>query len=244
MAVEPLIKLLKDKEADVRKAAAEALASSGNARAFEGLLSLLNDTDSSVSYAADRAMEKICHLAEPRLQARYAVKKHRWDKALALGKAAVEPLAEAMKDESFYVREEAAKALEKIGVPPDPEIQADYLVIKKDLNKALSLGKAATLPLLCALGDSDNKEIISALGKTGDGRAIPALKTRLYSSSKNTRKDTAYALSSLYRSGKLEEKDKLSIVEVKEVMEQKHEDHTFYSDCNDHKDNMGTGVYL
>ncbi|MGR3309683.1 MAG: HEAT repeat domain-containing protein [Candidatus Brocadiales bacterium] len=57
-AVEPLIAALKDKNADVRRRAAETLAEIG-APAVEPLLATLNDKDPNVRWWAEVTLEKI-----------------------------------------------------------------------------------------------------------------------------------------------------------------------------------------
>jgi len=243
-AVDYLIEALSDTEEAIQKSAVEVLDLFEDARAAKPLFELLKNKKTGFTYIIEKALDKICHLAEPEVQAGYAVHKKKWGKAVSLGKISIEPLLEALTLERYY-REDVIKALEKLGVPSDAGTRALYLVAKRKWDNAALLGETATAPLLQALGEGFyQEEILYALGRTGDSKAIPRIKGYLHSGDKKVRQSAARALSYLYRSGKLNDKDKQAILEVKGKMEKKHDDHTFYSDCNDHKDNMGIGVYL
>jgi HEAT repeat protein len=61
----------------------------------------------------------------------YWMAKHDWDKCVALGALAMEPLIAALKDENEYVREAAAEALGKIGDPRAVEPLIDALQDKE-----------------------------------------------------------------------------------------------------------------
>jgi len=69
----------------------------------------------------------------------------------------VRGLTEALKDKEAVVREAAASALDRIGVPDDPAVRAWYAVAKKNWAAAGTLGEAAVEPLCSSLKDPDPK---------------------------------------------------------------------------------------
>jgi len=90
-AVEPLVKILKNTNDQMRHGAAEMLGEIGDARAVEPLVVALKDEAGRVRHAAAQSLGQI-------------------------GDArAVEPLIAAVKDDSEHVRKSAAKALGQIG---------------------------------------------------------------------------------------------------------------------------------
>ena len=99
-AVEPLIIALKDKSSKVRKAVANALGTIGDTSALEPLLLLsIKDSDSDVREVVAKALEKI----DPN-----------WSKSKAVQKVFPQIIS-FLKDKTFIVREESAKALGIIG---------------------------------------------------------------------------------------------------------------------------------
>jgi HEAT repeat protein len=169
-AVELLSAALKDKERDVKIAAADALGSIRDARAVEPLIAALEDKDIVVRQRAIFALGSIkdARAAEP-LIAALNDKDSLNDKgrefklaacaaADALGvigdPRAVEPLIAALKNENAGVRMDAAKALGKIG------------------------DKRAVEPLIDALKDNSRnvrEHSAEALGEIRDTRAVEPL---------------------------------------------------------------------
>ena len=131
-AVEPLIAALGDERSDMRQAAAKALGAIGDARAMEPLIAALKDKDSAVRKAAAEALD---HLgwkpAQDESAGWYWMAKHDWDKCVALGALAMEPLIAALKDENEYVREAAARTLGEIKDPRAVQPLIDALQDKK-----------------------------------------------------------------------------------------------------------------
>ena len=154
-AVEPLIAALKGENKDVRQAAAAMLGRLGwqpgrdetagwywmvkgdwhncvalGSPAVKPLIAALKDKD--VRKAAAEALD---HLgwkpAQDESAGWYWMAKHDWDKCVALGALAVEPLIAALKDENSDVRQAAAKALGKIGDPRAVEPLIDALQDKE-----------------------------------------------------------------------------------------------------------------
>ncbi|OQX79826.1 MAG: hypothetical protein B6D56_06320, partial [Candidatus Omnitrophica bacterium 4484_70.1] len=138
-AVPYLIKLLKDEDSEVRKAAAEALGKIGSPEAVPHLIEALKDKDSDVCKAA---AEIASHLIE----------------------TIIEALIEALKDRySNKVRQAAAKALEEIG---SQEI-ASHLIetIIEALIEALKDGKNSSVrqAIARALGKVGSQEAVPHL---------------------------------------------------------------------------------
>ncbi|HSG42335.1 MAG TPA: HEAT repeat domain-containing protein [Anaerolineales bacterium] len=69
----------------------------------------------------------------------------------------VDGLGDALMDPDWQIREYAAEAIERVGIPDDPSIQARYLVVKKNFNEVLPLGNIARDPLVLALVHSNPK---------------------------------------------------------------------------------------
>jgi len=182
IAVEPLIKALKDENEGVRYGAAEALVKIGKI-AVEPLINALKDESLLVREGA----------------------------AIALGKIgdsrAVEPLINALKDENGYVREKAAQALGKIGdsraVEPLINALKDESLLVRE-GAAIALGKIgdsrAVEPLINALRDESwivRKEAAEVLGKIGDSRAVEPLIKALRDEDEGVRERAAEALGKL-----------------------------------------------
>ena len=131
-AVEPLIAALKDQNSWARAAAAQALGKIKDRRAVEPLSAALGDERSDVRQAAAKALD---HLgwkpAQDESAGWYWMAKHDWDKCVALGALAMEPLIAALKDENEYVREAAARTLGEIKDPRAVQPLIDALQDKK-----------------------------------------------------------------------------------------------------------------
>ena len=226
-AVEPLIAALKDKDSDVRYAAAKALGEIKDPRAVEPLIAVPKDYYSGVRYAVTEALVKI---GAPAMEPLIAALKDKDSKdsdvrqaaAEALGEIkdprAVEPLIAALKDEDSDVRAAAAYALGEI---KDPR---------------------AVEPLIAALKDGDSdvrKAAAKALGEIKDPRAVEPLIAALKDAKWRVREAAAEALVSLYRNASLSETAKQTILAHRSKITSPHSDG---SSCGDHDDNGGIGV--
>jgi HEAT repeat protein len=250
-AVEPLITALQDDSWGVRSYAAAALGTIGDTRAVRPLTALIRDSKKVVRKAASEALAKIGPSADPESQGWYLVALERWDDAVLLGGAAVEPLIAALengepdaaralgeigsdramgplvdvlKDREPFLRKAAARALEQIGLPSDPLMRAWYAVEIGDWEQVDGQGIAAVIPLIFKL--TEFKDI-------GDG---------------HTARHAARRLQALYRSGGLSDADKQQILAVKSVMAKPHMDHSEVFEEEDiplteHED-YGIGVEL
>ena len=100
-----------------------------------------------------------------------------------IGEPAVEPLIEALKDEDFNVRSEAAEALGNVGEPAiEPLIEAlkdENFNLRMDTAEALGeIEEPAIEPLIEALKDENSgvrSEAAKALVNIGDERAVELL---------------------------------------------------------------------
>jgi hypothetical protein len=115
-AVEPLIAALKDENSDVRQAAAKALGKIGDPRAVEPLIAALKDKD--VRKAAAEALGRLgWEPAQDEMAGWYWMAKRDWDKCVALGALAVEPLIAALKDAEWMCAKPPPKRWEKSAMP-------------------------------------------------------------------------------------------------------------------------------
>jgi HEAT repeat protein len=129
-AIEPVIRALSHEHLGIRRMAAWILGKMENPRAVEPLATALKDDHRNVRMMAAWALAEIGGPAVESLTTTLRDKKSqaRGDAAWALAKIgdhrAIGPLVEALKEENPSLREDAAKALEKItgmdfGVNPD-----------------------------------------------------------------------------------------------------------------------------
>jgi HEAT repeat protein len=250
--VEPLIAALGDERSDMRQAAAKALGAIGDARAMEPLIAALKDKDSAVRKAAAEALD---HLgwkpAQDESAGWYWMAKHDWDKCVALGALAVEPLIAALKDENSDVRQAAAKALGKIG---DPRAVEPLIAALSDESSdvryaaAEALGKIkdprAVEPLIAAHQNWwVGAAAACALGEIKDPRAVEPLIAALKDEKWDVRAAAAEALVSLYRNASLSETAKQTILAYRSKITSPHTDDDNWGSCSGHTDS-GIGVYF
>jgi len=161
-AIEPLIVTLNDKDKDVGRAAAEALAIIG-APALEPLIAALKGRGEMRQTLAEVLVK--------------------------IGAPAVKPLVAALGDEDRNVRETAAGALESLGWQPDRrDVEAAYWVAKRQWDRCVEIGAPAVEPLIVVLGGQDSSGLkdqevrnaaAGALGAIGDIRAVEPLTATL-----------------------------------------------------------------
>ena len=217
-AVEPLSAALKDAEGPVRLAAAESLGKIKDRRAVEPLSAALKDAEWVVCIAAAQALDHLgWEPAQDEIAGWYWMAKRDWDKCVALGALAVEPLIAALKDQYSWARKAAAEALGEI---KDPR---------------------AVEPLIAALESSGMRySAAKALGKIGDARAVEPLIAALKDEYVGTRAAAAEALVSLYRNASLSETAKQTILAYRSKITSPHSD--YQPSCGSHDDNGGIGV--
>ena len=221
--------MLRDGDWQVRQSAFEALCQIGigDARAVESLCAALQDRAPNVRCTAAEALGQI-----------------------GVGDAhAVESLCAALQDADKDVRRHAAAALDQLDWHPQSlEAEAAYCVAKGKWDRCVAIG-APCVELLCAaLKDGDwqvRGEAAGALGKIGDARAVEPLCAALQDGVPHVRYTAAVALVTLFRTGKLDQAQRLLVLKQKDTITQKHEDrdYTKSSDCSDegHYD-QGIGV--
>lgn len=114
-AIEPLIAVLDDEQAHVRRGAACALGCIGNSEASDPLVELLTDRDRSVRAAAAEALDGLgWRPAGENAEAAYFVAKEQWAKCVT--SAAVEPLLVSFQSDSrAYSQLRIADVLGRIG---------------------------------------------------------------------------------------------------------------------------------
>ncbi|NIM13846.1 MAG: hypothetical protein GTO45_17520 [Candidatus Aminicenantes bacterium] len=154
-AAAPLINALRDEY--VRKRAKEALDKIADGRAVDPLIKALKNNDYYIQLTAAKTLEKFGWKPANDIElAVYLIVKEDWEKLPFIGKPAVAPLINALKDGDYLVRRNAAEALGKIG-----DAEAVELLIN-------------------ALKDEDyfvRSNAAGALGKIGDARAVEHLVT-------------------------------------------------------------------
>jgi len=185
-AVESLIVVLKDKDAWVRRVAAEVLGKIGTP-AVEPLIAALKDEDVHVREAATVALGKIgdSRAVEPLITAlKDKDPMGRAEAANTLGEIgdarAVEPLVAMLKDEHMPA---AASALDKLGWKPGKDdASIAYFIIKQNWEECVRIGAPAVEPLIIGLiavlrGSNWGARIkaIEMLGEIGDARATEPL---------------------------------------------------------------------
>ena len=247
-AVEPLSAALKDAEWRVRLAAAEALGEIKDPRAVEPLSAALKDAEWVVCIAAAQALDHLgWEPAQDEIAGWYWMAKRDWDKCVALGSFAVEPLIAALKDTDEEVRRAAAEALDRLGWKPEQDESAGwYWMAKRYWGQCVVLGALAVEPLIAALKhkDSDARKVAAeALGEIKDPRAVEPLIAALKDEKWDVRAAAAEALVSLYRNASLSETAKQTILAYRSKITSPHTDDDNWGSCSGHTDS-GIGVYF
>jgi HEAT repeat protein len=187
-AVAPLIACLDEKDPSVRCLAATALGQTHDTRAVTPLIAHLVDlsgkdtTDEENSAGVNVHESLINALAE-------------------LGKPAIQPLTERLKDTNVHVQEDAADVLNRLHfLPSNPEGKAAFFILLQSWDKLIELGAPAVAPLLGCLKDEDSSRrqgAALALGELGDKRAVDPLIACLQDDSVDVKKNAAKSLGEL-----------------------------------------------
>jgi HEAT repeat protein len=151
-AVEPLIAALSDGWSVVRLEVIKALERLGDGRAIIPLLKLaIGDPEPEVLKAAAQTITRF-------------------------GDRAIEPLVGALDSYDAVLSRRAAAILDEIGWKPGTdENAARYWVSQKRWDKCIEIGAPAVEPLLSALNQKEDMEIVRALAALKDKRAVPPL---------------------------------------------------------------------
>ncbi len=157
-AVEPLIRILNDKNREVREKVIEALGALGDIRALEPLFEVYKDKDEYIRF---RVLLAISNFRDERV---------------------IDILIQALADEDWNVRSWAAKPLGKFHVIRASEalikaLQDEDSLVRRSVVMALSDtgDKRAVYPLIQTLRDEDElvrKSAVLALGQLGDAEAV------------------------------------------------------------------------
>ncbi len=115
-AVISLIQSLKDEDRCLRYGAADSLGKIGNERAIKPLIHALKDKDSYIRLEAARALDEIGWKSKGGQEnVYYLIAKAKWKEVTKIGKPAVLPLIQTLKDGESDLRYKAAEALGEIG---------------------------------------------------------------------------------------------------------------------------------
>jgi HEAT repeat protein len=227
LAIEPIIKVLRDKP----KAATKALVKIG-VPAVDPLLSSLKE---DFSWAAAEALEKIGW--EPtggESEAYYWIAKGNLGKAAALGPPAIEPLISAfLKDEFDLLQEDAVEVLVKIS--DSRVLEKLIFILEYDGNHG---NRAVAAEILGRVGDPRAvKPLISALDKCGlFDRLDPGARTVL-------RRHAAKALVMIYQEKKLNEDLRKLILAERKKITKKHIDSAIWDNtCFESHEDQGIGI--
>ena len=169
-AVEFLIEALSDEDRDVRKGAARTLGLIKDKKAVDHLIEALKDEDWYVRAEATEALgliedeRAVKYLIEAFKNKGWVIREKTAEALVSIGTQAIEPLIKVLEDddEDWYVRMEAAKALNEIG----------GIKVQKVLNvflKSVNLKRVAdNYKLFIRRGEPDTESLlIFALGRYG-----------------------------------------------------------------------------
>jgi len=185
-SLDALVAALTDPAAEVRVAAVEGLRQLGDAGAAPALAPLLRTPDQAFRARVAQALKLLgWQPDDPELEAVFLVALGDLNRAAILGRAAVAPLAEVLKDAAYQRRVVAVNRMAEIGdtTAVRPLIgalhDADPVVRTAAANALGRLGSPeAVANLLALVRDLDSKVRVAAteaLGVLKDPRAIPVL---------------------------------------------------------------------
>ena len=168
----------------------------------KALIKALRYKDKDVRYAAAEALGRLrWKPAKDETAGWYWMAKRDWDKCVALGALAMEPLIAALKDAEWRVHHAAAEALGEI---KDPRAVEPLIAALKDAEwrvraaAAYALGKIkdprAVEPLIAALKNESRAAAAYALGEIKDPRAVEPLIAALKDAKWRVREAAAEAL--------------------------------------------------
>ena len=183
-AVEPLIENLMKAEHGVRWHELEAVRKLQDRGAVDCLCRVLNGQDKEAQNKAAQILDLLdWEPGSDTEKARYLIVKRQWETMTSLGKSSVQPLIEALKDESWLVRSGAAWALGRIR---DVEAIQPLAAATEDQdnwvrrNAVVALGDIGAArvaePLVKSLKDEDNwvqRYSVESLAKVGQPAVEP-----------------------------------------------------------------------
>ncbi|MDO9539196.1 MAG: HEAT repeat domain-containing protein [Methanocalculus sp.] len=114
-AIPHLHAIFSDPDGNVRTAAAEALGTIGDARAIPILVSALEDEYYSVRMEAAGSLDRLdWHPTNDNERARYFIATEQWEKVIEIGKAAIPPLIDTLRDNYYSVQKGITEALRRL----------------------------------------------------------------------------------------------------------------------------------
>jgi HEAT repeat protein len=178
-AVEPLIRLLQDRDALVRSGAIEALGQIGDVRALDPLVLCLRDNVENVQKQAVKALTNFgSSCLKPLLDTlpfeteKFAIRAI----VLTLGKIrderSIPALRNLLRSAYFVIRSAAAEALIRFGSSMVPELFPDLSYNRSDIRRLMADASAADDPVR-------RTRALQALGGLEDVRALPMLHAAL-----------------------------------------------------------------
>jgi HEAT repeat protein len=211
----PLRAMLGDPEPSVREAAIGALLSCNDHESIPQIVIALRDPHVSVRWRAAKVLEALGWSPTSNLErARHAVALGEYGQAALLGDVAIEPLAEALKDEHSHTRRGVLEALAQID---DTSVLRLLLESLKDRDSHVRVAAAEVLSdfpepkvieaLTAHLSDQDallRAAAATSLGRLGDATAIRPLIEALHDPDWSVRKAVVDALGLLRAPGAVE----------------------------------------
>ncbi|MDY6836292.1 MAG: HEAT repeat domain-containing protein [Chloroflexota bacterium] len=184
-AIPFLIAALDNKDNYVRRHVIESLGRIGGAEAAPPLINALEDDDVWVRRDAVNALANVGRpavepLIENLMKAEHGV---RWYELEAIRKlqdrGAVDCLCTVLNGQNKEAQNKAAQILDLLGWEPSSDTEkALYLIVKRQWESMLSLGKSSVQPLIAAMKDESwlvRSGAAWTLGRLGDVEAIQAL---------------------------------------------------------------------
>jgi HEAT repeat protein len=185
-AVPPLLSALRDTATPVRESAIDALKRIGSREAIAPLVEALRESNASIRWRMAQTLKSLGWQPKSEEEnATFLVALGELERAAMLGKAAVKPLAELLKESAYPKRVAAVDLLGEIGDPSTvpPLLTAlndsDPFLRRAAANALGHMGRTETVgPLISTLKDPDPKvrgAAANSLGMLADHRAVQSL---------------------------------------------------------------------
>lgn len=172
--IEFLLKFVNDASLENQIGSMRALGIIGDSRAVDPIIEKVAYFKPDVKHVAATALGNIGdpRAVKPLLGVAYSNKKAQ-EALLKIGNDGLEDFIDALRSPLQSI---AAKYLDKLGVPENPEEKVWYYVAKNDYQQAESLGTMAVKPLITKFSfNSDNKNVRDSVFKTLENIGLPAI---------------------------------------------------------------------
>lgn len=185
-AIPHLHAIFSDPDGNVRTAAAEALGAIGDVRAIPILVSALEDEYYSVRMEAAASLDRLgWHPSNDTERARYFIATEQWEKVIEIGRAAVPPLIDTLRDNYYSVQKgitEALRRLSRYSVGPLEEAlgHPDIRIRNGAGEVLISLGKSDQL--FHPIRQKKEEETLPEKKEKGGGRSTIDLSKKEVSS--------------------------------------------------------------